>query len=93
MHVVFNITFLHVQVTNLSGIEWVTRTLGDDYKIHVLAFNRTHAMHIDAFINIPKPGVVIINSNPKKEFKHKSFFQSYGWKVHTLVSLVVYPYT
>lgn len=79
---------LSMQVTNFSGIEWIKRTLGSDYRIHVLAFNRPHAMHIDAFINIPKPGIVIINANPDKEFTYKGFFEDSGWKVlYTLKSL------
>ncbi len=35
-------------VTNRLGIEWVRRALGSAYRVHELAFNDPHPMHIDA---------------------------------------------
>ena len=49
------------QVTNMMGIEWLRRHLGDDYKIHVVSFEDPNPMHIDATFNIIGPGLVIAN--------------------------------
>ena len=48
-------------VTNDFGIAWLRQHLGDDYRIHVLEFNDSHPMHIDATFVPLAPGKVLIN--------------------------------
>jgi glycine amidinotransferase len=48
-------------VTNEFGIEWLRRHLGDEYTIHVVEFNDSHPMHIDATLVPLAPGKVLIN--------------------------------
>ena len=48
-------------VTNSFGIEWLSRHLGDDYRIHVCPFNDTRPMHIDASLMPLAPGKVLVN--------------------------------
>ena len=48
-------------VTNDFGIEWLRRCLGDEYRIHVLEFNDSHPMHIDATLLPLAPGKLLIN--------------------------------
>jgi len=50
-----------LQVTNMMGIEWLQRHLGEQYKIHLLSFDSPNPMHIDATINIVGPGLLIVN--------------------------------
>lgn len=48
-------------VTNDLGIEWLRRTLGDDYHIHIYEFDEPDPMHIDTTILPIAPGRVIVN--------------------------------
>lgn len=48
-------------VTNAFGIEWLRRHLGDAYRIHVLEFNDSHPMHIDATLMPLAPGKLLVN--------------------------------
>jgi glycine amidinotransferase len=48
-------------VTNDAGIEWLRRTLGEEYQVHTLPFNDPHAMHIDASIMPLRPGLMLVN--------------------------------
>jgi len=48
-------------VTNTMGINWLKRHLGDAYNVHVLEFNDTHPMHIDATFMPLAPGKVLVN--------------------------------
>ena len=69
-----------IQVTNLSGIKWLQQHLGDDYNFHTIFFeNDAMAMHLDASILIPKPGVVVFNTERKSN--KRDFFEKAGWKV------------
>lgn len=52
------------QVTNMFGIEWMKRHLGDDYNIHVLDFRDKNAMHIDGTFVPLAPGKLLVN--PKR---------------------------
>lgn len=67
------------QVTNMMGIEWMRRHLGDEYNIHVLSFNDPNPMHIDATFNIIGPGLVIVN--PDRPCHQLSLFQKAGWTI------------
>lgn len=53
-------------VTNAFGIEWLRRHLGDDYRVHVLAFDDLHPMHIDATLVPLAPGRVLVNPDRVK---------------------------
>ena len=64
-------------VTNDFGIEWLRRHLGDRYRIHVLEFNDSHPMHIDATLVPLAPGKLLVN--PERVLKIPKMFQ--GWDV------------
>ncbi|OGQ04206.1 MAG: amidinotransferase [Deltaproteobacteria bacterium RIFCSPLOWO2_12_FULL_44_12] len=48
-------------VTNRMGIDWLQTHLGSRYRIHVLQFDDSHPMHIDATFMPLKPGLVLVN--------------------------------
>lgn len=48
-------------VTNSSGIEWVRRHLGHEYRVHEVEFDDPHPMHIDTTIVPLAPGKIIAN--------------------------------
>lgn len=48
-------------VTNQTGIRWLARHLGGEYRVHVLEVNDTHPMHIDATFMPLAPGKVLVN--------------------------------
>jgi glycine amidinotransferase len=54
-------------VTNDFGIEWLTRHLGDQYRMHVLEFDDSHPMHIDATIIPLAPGRLLVNPERVRE--------------------------
>ena len=64
-------------VTNEFGIEWLRRHLGDEYTIHVLEFNDSHPMHIDATLVPMAPGKLLVN--PERVLKIPDAFK--GWDV------------
>ena len=81
------INTLYMQVTNHSGIEWMQRHLGDEYRVHTLAFkNQPGAMHIDTSLVFIKPGLAILN--PDRPLLQKELFEKAGWKVVQFVSSV-----
>ncbi len=71
--------FVMFQVTNYFGIEWMQRLLGDSYRIHTLDFLNIYALHIDASLFIPRPGIVVFN--PTLSCQNVNFFEKAGWKV------------
>ena len=73
-------------MTNYGGIEWVQRQLGDTYKVHTLTFPTSrNAMHIDASMLVPKPGIVVFN--PEWKCTSLDIFEKAGWKVRTLLDV------
>lgn len=48
-------------VTNELGIAWLRRHLGEDYRVHVLEFDDSSPMHIDASFMPLAPGKVLVN--------------------------------
>ncbi|MBU0673510.1 MAG: amidinotransferase [Proteobacteria bacterium] len=48
-------------VTNLSGINWVRRHLGDEYRVHEIESLCTVPMHIDTTFMPLAPGKVMVN--------------------------------
>ena len=64
-------------VTNDFGIEWLRRCLGDEYRVHVLEFNDSHPMHIDATLLPLAPGKLLIN--PERVPEVPKIFS--GWDV------------
>ena len=67
---------INMQVTNMMGIEWLQRHLGEKYKVHVLSFQDHNPMHIDASINFIGPGLMI--ANPERPCHQKEFFEKAG---------------
>jgi glycine amidinotransferase len=57
-------------VTNEFGIEWLSRHLGDRYRISVLEFDDTHPMHIDATLAPLAPGKLLINPERVPKVPH-----------------------
>jgi glycine amidinotransferase len=49
------------QVTNLFGIEWMKRHLGDPYRVHLLDFKDKNAMHIDGTFIPMGVGKLLVN--------------------------------
>ena len=47
----------------MKGIKWLERHLGEQYKIHVMAFKNYSPMHIDATMSMIGPGIVIVNAD------------------------------
>lgn len=48
-------------VTNRTGVEWLQRHLGDDYRIHLLQSRSPEAIHIDTTFMPLAPGKVLVN--------------------------------
>jgi len=48
-------------VTTLSGAEWLRRTLGPDYNVHLVKSNNPHALHIDTTFMPLAPRRVLVN--------------------------------
>ncbi|MGI5526096.1 amidinotransferase [Streptomyces syringium] len=48
-------------VTNLAGIEWVRRHLGDSYRVHLVEVADHAPMHIDATFMPLAPGKLLLN--------------------------------
>lgn len=63
-------------VTNDFGIQWLRRHLGEDYNIHILRFNDSHPMHIDATFMPLAPGHLLIN--PERVLEVPSQFKSWN---------------
>lgn len=64
-------------VTNAFGIEWLSRHLGDEYRIHVFEFADAHPMHIDATLVPLAPGKLLVN--PERVPEVPKLFK--GWDV------------
>ncbi|MGD9211524.1 MAG: hypothetical protein PVI90_12135 [Desulfobacteraceae bacterium] len=64
-------------VTNLSGIEWLQRHLGDTYRIHVLEFCCRTPMHIDSSFMPLAPGKLLVNPDYLDVAKLPSMFKSW----------------
>ena len=65
----------------MMGIEWLQRHLGDQYKIHVMAFKSYTPMHIDGTINTIGPGLVIINPDRPSTDNQLDIFKKAGVSV------------
>ncbi|MFY1671037.1 amidinotransferase [Plantactinospora sp. WMMB334] len=48
-------------VTNMMGIEWLRREIGDEYQVHVVELADDHPMHIDASLMPLAPGKLLIH--------------------------------
>jgi glycine amidinotransferase len=66
-------------VTNRFGVDWLARHLGPDYRIHVLAFDDPHAMHIDASFIPLAPGRLMINPERVDRSMLPAMFR--GWEI------------
>lgn len=74
-------------VTNDFGIAWLSRHLGDTYRVHVFEFNDPHAMHIDATLLPLAPGKLLIN--PERVLEVPKIFR--GWDVFHAPKPVIPP--
>lgn len=48
-------------VTNMSGVEWLRRTLGDEYTVHLVRSRNPHAVHIDTTFMPLAPKRALVN--------------------------------
>jgi glycine amidinotransferase len=64
-------------VTNDFGIDWLRRHLGEQYRVHVLEFDDSHPMHIDATIIPLAPGRLLVN--PERVRPVPKLFR--GWQL------------
>lgn len=64
-------------VTNMAGIEWLQRHLGDEYRIHVVDSLSPQALHIDTTLIPLAPGKVMINPKNIDPTKLPAFFKSW----------------
>lgn len=54
-------------VTNRFGIDWVRRTLGEQYRVHEVAFVDDHPMHMNATFVPLRPGKVLVQPERVRE--------------------------
>jgi len=64
-------------VTNVSGIDWLKRHLGDTYRVHTLEFRCRTPMHIDSSFMPLAPGKVLVNPDYLDVAKLPSMFKSW----------------
>jgi glycine amidinotransferase len=64
-------------VTNISGIKWLQRHLGDTYRIHVLDFRCRKPMHIDSSFMPLAPGKLLVNPDYLDVATLPSMFKSW----------------
>lgn len=64
-------------VTNVSGIEWLRRHLGDSYRIHELQFRCRTPMHIDSSFMPLAPGKLLVNPDYLDVAKLPPMFKSW----------------
>jgi len=62
-------------VTNMLGIDWVARTIGSEYTVHVIEVNDSAPMHIDASFMPLAPGKLLLN--PKRVKTIPKIFDSW----------------
>jgi glycine amidinotransferase len=70
-------------VTNVTGIEWLQRHLGDDYRLHMLEFDDYRAVHIDATFVPMAPGKLMINPDRPIKGALPEMFKKAGWDILT----------
>ncbi|HEX4418746.1 MAG TPA: hypothetical protein VH165_12635 [Kofleriaceae bacterium] len=56
-----DIFYQRSNVTNLFGVQWLARHLGDRYRFHPLTVEDTHPMHVDATFMPLAPGKLLVN--------------------------------
>jgi glycine amidinotransferase len=64
-------------VTNVSGIEWLHRHIGDTYRIHTLEFRCRTPMHIDSSFMPLAPGKLLVNPDYLDVAKLPPMFKSW----------------
>lgn len=67
-------------VTNRSGVEWLRRHLGPEYRLHVLEFEDDRPIHIDSTFIPLAPGKLLVNPDrPCRNFPEA--FRRAGWEI------------
>jgi glycine amidinotransferase len=68
-------------VSNLFGVEWLRRHLGDRFRVHQVEFTDPHPHHIDATFVPLRPGLAL--TNPARPPKHDGLrpFEENDWKL------------
>jgi glycine amidinotransferase len=75
-----DIFFQRGHTANLTGIEWLRRHLGSEYRIHTMEFMDDRAVHIDATFQPLAPGKLLLN--PDRPPKHlPPMFEAAGWEI------------
>jgi glycine amidinotransferase len=68
--------------SNPKGYEWLNRQFGEEYNIHKLTFTNNHIpTHVDAIINIPRPGVLIKNPHMEMNEECTKLFKENSWEI------------
>jgi glycine amidinotransferase len=73
--------------TNIFGIQWMKRHLGEKYNIHSVSFDDEYPLHIDSTFSLIGPGLVIVN--PTRPCHQLSMFEKAGWKVILIASVII----
>ncbi|MGQ0577060.1 MAG: amidinotransferase [Pseudonocardia sp.] len=68
-------------VTNQLGIDWLARSIGEDYRVHTVEFHDRHPQHIDTTLVPLRPGLAL--TNPERPFKNDmaKYFKSSDWRL------------
>ena len=68
-------------VSNVTGAEWVRRTLGPDFRLHPIRFGEANPMHIDTSLVPVRPGLVLVNPERPCKDGGLDLFHRNGWQV------------
>jgi glycine amidinotransferase len=68
-------------MTNLSGIEWVRRHIGPQYRVHVIEFQDLRSDHIDSTLVPLAPGKLLVNPDRPIKGGLPDMFKKAGWDI------------
>jgi len=71
----------HSLATNLSGIEWVRRHLGSQFRVHTMQFDNQLPRHIDDTLVPLRPGIVLSAENLPPLNNGLDLFVKSDWKI------------
>jgi len=67
--------------TNKSGIDWVRKHIGPQYRVHTMPFNTNRPRHIDDTLMCVRPGIVLSNSEVEPFNNGLDLFRKSDWRV------------
>jgi len=71
----------HSLATNLSGIEWLRRHLGPEYRVHTFRFKNRAPRHIDDTLVALRPGIVLAAEEHPAHGNAMELFTKSDWRV------------